>query len=391
MKRLAPIAFLVACADPSPASVSEVDASEVDVPDGAADVEVEVTPDPIEGPMLGLNDLTFLLPPGTLPAPLLPVEDLLDEAVFADLVTASGEVFTDFADFVPVAVRFDLCDRDVPGPCPIDADGSLRVVLQPIIDPSATPVVFEDVAVHAFYPIPKGELALLVTRLRALADLGQIPLDTPLRPNPALNLDPNGAYRTALAELVQDYAAPERVVRLTVFAQFSMRAALVWLFRGVERSSLTEPLAPIIIPGVEVAQQDVLLVGQTSYEVTPVVDSPPGVELALSEYAFAAATSEQQANARRALQAIDDPATHSASTTQCANCHVTTQLALHREAGPFETIGPFTPRPFDPEQALDRSLRNLGYVFQHPVVSQRAANETATVATELEARFPSTR
>jgi len=352
----------------------------------------DTSPAPVEGPALGLNDLTFLLPPETFPTPLVPPELLLDEALFNALVTESGDVITDYADLVPVAVRFDLCDRIVPGPCPADADASLRVVLQPRSTPIGAPgPTFEDVAVHAFYPIPNAELPTLVAALRELADLGQIPFSTPLSPNPALAQEPNGPYRAKLAQLVRDHAAPDRLIRLTAFAQFSIRAALVWLFRGVERTSLDEPLTRIAIPDVDAEQQDVLLVGRNSYEVTPVADAPAGLELALSEFAFDAATSARKQEALDALAQIDSPAAHTAHTTQCANCHVTTQLALHRGAAPAADSGPFTPRPYDPESSMDRSLRALGYVFSAPVVSQRAANETAAVAVELESRFPSTR
>lgn len=353
----------------------------------------DTSPTPVEGPALGLNDLTFLLPPETFPTPLVPPELLLDEALFNELVTDSGDVITEYARLVPVAVRFDLCDRIVPGPCPTDADASLRIVLQPLSPPrpDTQRPDFEDVAVHAFYPIPRAELPALVAQLRELAELGQIPASTPLRPNPALAATPDGPYRTKLAQLVMDHAAPNRLIRLTALAQFSIRAALVWLFRGVERSTLDEPLARIVIPDVDAEQQDVLLVGRNSYEVTPVADAPAGLELALDEFAFDAATSTRRQEALDALAQIDSPAAHTAHTTQCANCHVTTQLALHRGGSPAADIGPFSPRPFDPESAMDRSLRALGYVFSAPVVSQRAANETAAVAVELEGRFPSTR
>lgn len=384
---------LYACGTDPIAHTPDADTRDVfdATPDTADTPDTEVT-SPIEGRALGLNDVTFLLPLTTFTTPLAPVRALLDEAVFTDLVTASGDVVTNFADLVPVAIRVDLCDRIAPGPCPIDADASLRVVLQPMFPLADSPHVgFEDVAVHAFYPIPRADLPDVIERLRAMADIADIPFDTPLQVNPALLADPHGAYRDALADLVADYAAPDRLIRLTAFAQFSLSAALLWLFRGVERASLDEPLAPVIIPGIQTVQQDVLALGRSSYDITPVVDSPEGLALTLAESAFTAATPERQRQGIAALAEIDNPAAHTSHTTQCANCHVTTQLAHHRQAGPAAKIGPFEPRPFDPNDAMDRSLRALGYVFTSPVVSQRAANETAAVATELEARFPSTR
>ncbi len=387
----------MACDDDA-ASTPDAEVLEVstDVALESTDAEVaEAEETVVPGRELGLNDLTFLMPLVAQQTPLVPAEELIDEAVFASLVTEPGDVFTEFSQLRVVAVRFDVCDRHVPGECPLDADGSLRIVLQPMQIASEAPgFAFDDIAVHAFFPIPHADMPAVIGRLRAMAELADIDLTTPLQPSPALTAAPEGPYRDALAQLIRDYAAPDQLIRLTSFAQFSIRAALNWMFRGVERASLDVPLARIDIPDLASQQQEVLLIGRTSYEITPLAELPLGIGLVVDENAFAAATPERQRKAREALAEIDNPMKHTPDTMQCAACHITTQLAHHR--GPMTDVAgvyqsPLDPKPFGVPDAHDRTLRALGYVGFSPVVSQRAANETAQVAKEIEVRYPSGR
>lgn len=344
-------------------------------------VEDTATPPPPPSRALGLNDVSILLPlPTAGAAPLVPMGDLVPPGLFASLVTDSQEVFTDYARFHVVAVRFDLCDRVVPGPCPPGSDGSLRVVLQPLLDGFGA----EDVALHAFFPIPNDELAELVGALRDLAELAEIPTDTPLGVNPALAADPPvTAYRDGLGALVARYARADHLMRLTFFAQFSLRSALVWLFRGVVK--VGDRLVPIDIPGIDAPQQDVLLVGRLSYEVDPVVDAPAGFLLAVDEWAFAAADPDSQRAALLALDGIDDPAVHTAETVQCASCHITSNVRPSRmEVAGLSPTGPW---PLGDIDGRTRTLRAFGYFGTTPIASQRVVNESLLVLREIDGRF----
>ncbi len=346
---------------------------------------------------LGLNDLTFLLP---LPEPgapsLIAVDALVTKALFERLVTTPGDILTDYERFRVVALRFDLCDRTAPVPCAPTADGSLRIVLQPFAS-GATPPSFEDVALHAFYPIPHGDLPQVVAQLRALAAQADHAPNAALAVNPALTAEPDGAYALGLRALVMAYAAPDRLLRLTCVGQFTQHASLHWLFRGLERRAGGE-LESITIPGVDVAQQEVLLMGELSYEVTPASDDPAGFATALDDSAFDAADAAGRTRALESLVAIDHPLAHTPETVQCASCHVATPLmrdrATRANIDPLTVAGRFTARPaldlspLVPDDTFSgRTLRALGYLGRSPVASQRVVNETAQVLMEIEARF----
>lgn len=367
---------------------------------------LEPAPDayvPTQTGALGLNDVTFLLP---LPADpvgattLLRMTDggeLVPRALFTRLVTTPGDVGADYGQFHVVAVRFDLCDRAAPGPCPAGLDGRLRLVLQPLFGATGGAQAL-DVALHAFYPIPAGELGGVVDELRALAGLGGIPTDAALAVNAPVAADP--AYAARLRALVLAHARPERLFRVTLFTQNLMSAAFNWTFRGVVRDGAS--YADIVIPDLGVAQQRTLLSGgvETSYATTPLADAPAGVALALDDQQFAAASPADRRSALEALAAAENPTLHTAETVQCVACHVSTFLGARRST--FAAIDPASlgsrfASTYDLSIAAgvsatnNRSLRNLGWLFDEPAISQRVANETAQALTEIAQRFPPAR
>src|SRR5205085_4842666 len=90
-----------------------------------------------------------------------------------------------------VAVRFDLCDRHLPGPCPDAENARMRLVFQPLSDVSGA----QDAGFHAFYTIGNDEIAGAVVALRDLART--VPAQNgPLRVSPALAAANPEAYAT---------------------------------------------------------------------------------------------------------------------------------------------------------------------------------------------------
>jgi hypothetical protein len=349
-------------------------------------------PDGATARTLGLNDVTILLPlPASATTPtLLPLvggdHDRIAPALFARLVTAPGDVGMAAETFQLVAVRFDLCDRLAPGPCPAGADGRLRLVFQPILpDGSAA-----DVAIHAFYPIPHAALPAVVAELRALSDLAGTPRTDRLTISPPL-VAGQAAYRDRLRTLIETYARAEQLTRLTLFAQNLMSQALNWAFRGVELHGAA--FDDLVIPGVQAISQRVLLVGEDSYETHPIVDAPAGVALALDHAQFAGAGADAQRAALAGLATVDDPRHTTANDTQCVGCHVATYLTAARGAlaglDPA-TLGGFTSsydlHPLGGDDA--RSLRALGWRGRTPTIALRVATETAAMLEELEATYP---
>lgn len=344
---------------------------------------------PAEGRALGLSDVSILLPlPKTTTAPVLAtMTGLVPRDLFERLVVAPNDTISQFEEFHIIAVRFDLCDRPAPGVCPTGDDGRLRMVLQPLGQATGTTSA-NDVALHAFYPIPNAELGAVVDELRRLAALANTPLTAPLRP-----VAPSVTYADALRTLVMRYASETKLLRLTLFAQNAMVASLDWAFRGEERASPSAAFAPIKIPAIEQAQQRTILAGGDTYDTMPIADAPAGFALALDGPAFGAASPAARMQALEAMAEIQNPLAHSAETVQCVGCHVTTFLTARRAAvagvDPQAISGRYA-SSFDLTAAItnNRSLRAFGYLFDQPGISQRVVNDTAQVLAEIEARFP---
>ena len=320
----------------------------------------------------------------------LPVE-LIPFSTFERLTTARPVVRTDLSRLRVVAVRFDLCDRSAPGPCPEDADGVFRLVLQPVF---GTPIRTEDVALHAFYAVPHADVPQVVDELRALAAIRNLERTSILDVNRAFST--NADYRTKLAALVTRYAKAARLHRLTLFGQESDVASLIWIFRGEQRG-VSGVLEPIRIPGIDAGQQEVTLYGGDSYFVSPLADAPAGFSRVVMESDFRKGTPAAQLKSVRALVAIDNPNLHTSDTVQCVSCHASTTLLLPRaqDAGvDVESLPELFPKTiFDAAAIGDqprrvRTLRALGYIGDSPLTTFRVVNETAHVVEELEARHP---
>ena len=334
---------------------------------------------------LGLNDLTFLFPLENLDAGTRfpDAATLLPFASVTRLTSASPRVDVNLQRLRVVAVRFDLCDRALPGPCPRSADGVLRVVLQPVL---SNPPSVEDIALHAFFPVPAGDLPRFVDGLRGLAEVQGLPRTAPLQVVPP---------RPELAALINPYLSADRLLRLTLFGQESERSAVVWVFRGEELQG--GRLRPIVIPGIDAGTQEVLLFSGDSFSLVPVADAPPGFERATMASSFRAATAAEQLESVRALLAVDNPLRHTSNTVQCASCHLTTTVTPARAADAGIAVtslperydtGEVDPTPLGPPETRRRTMRNLGYFESVPLVSQRVVNETAHTLEEVEARFP---
>ena len=319
--------------------------------------------------------------------------DLVPRDLFTRLVVAPGDVADKYEDFHLVAIRFDLCDRLTPGNCPVGEDGRLRHVFQPMFLESLG-VDANDVALHAFYPIPSEELGQLVDDLRELAAL-DFPLDDRL--SVSNKIQSGGAYRSNLRALVLRYAQAAELLRLTLFAQNSMTASLNWAFRGVELDA-NGAFVDIVIPGIAQTQQRAILVGaDTTYDTMPLADIPAGFAVAIDSAKFAATTIDGRRAALEAMAAVQNPLTHTANSVQCVGCHVSTFLTARRSivAGlDPKTIAGTYMSPYNLTTAagksttLDRSLRAFGWFFAEPVISQRVVNDTAQTLAEIETRFP---
>jgi hypothetical protein len=377
---------------------------------GAADAGAGGRPDPGDaGPFhpLHMNDVTILAPlpaSGATPV-LLRGTDLADDgtplvprALFDRLARPPADFTSPILTAAThdrlhlVAVRFDLCDRGLPGVCPDAEDGRMRLVLQPIFNDGLS----EDVGFHAFYAIRNDEIGGAVAALRDLARSAPAQ-EGVLRVSPALGAADPAPYATRLRAFVKRYGGESRLVRLTVNAQPQVFAQVRWELRGVEKRG--GAFVDITIVGSTAISEAVILDGappSAGFDVKPVTDTPPGLARALSQRDFDAATDTQWRESLAALVAVEDPMSHTPETVACVGCHVSTVLMSVRapRAGidPLTLPGRYTSR-FDlstagGKGAETRATRALGYLGRQPVISQRVVNETAQVLTEIETRYP---
>lgn len=291
-----------------------------------------------------------------------------------------------------VAVRVDLCDRTKPGECPLDTDGRLRLVFQPLTNDSGA----HDVGLHAFYEIPKGDLGTVITRVRELAAIQAEPITSPLRVSPGLTGPRAGDFTTKLRALVADYGGANRLTRLTLNAQPIFFSAIRWAMRGLERRDGAF-VAMTIGGGAPETTQDITLFGTASYTATPATDTPVGLFGALSSTTFESTTADRQRAYLEVLAAVDNPLVHGPDTVSCIACHASTvaTTARAKTAGVDATTvrGRYTSSvdtsiAAGKSPTTERTVRALGWLGRDAMISQRVANDTAQVLREIEQRFP---
>ena len=194
---------------------------------------------------LDMNDVTILTPlPSSSATPvLLRGADVADDGtafvprVHFDRLAAARELGSSpvlnaatYDRLHLIAVRFDLCDRHLPGVCPEAEDARMRLVFQPLsLDGLA-----DDVGFHAFYTVRTDEITGAVAALRDLAMIAP-PQTGALRVSPALGAANVEAYATKLRAFVKRYGGDTRMVRLTMNAQPQIFAQVRWVLRGVEK------------------------------------------------------------------------------------------------------------------------------------------------------------
>jgi hypothetical protein len=355
-----------------------------------------------------MNDVTILapLPLSSSTAVLLRGSDLADDGTAfvprglfdrlaaADVLGTSPVLNAATYDRLQlIAVRFDLCDRHLPGVCPESEDARMRLVFQPLQPDGGA----DDAGFHAFYTVRTDEITGAVAALRELA-LSAPPQTGALRVSPALGAGEPEAYATTLRAFIKRYGGDTRLVRLTMNAQPQVFAQVRWVFRGVEKQGEAFVDMPVLGGKASDISESVILNG-SSFDVTPITDTPSGLLGAIQKSLFDAANETQQRDYLSALAAVENPLTHTAETLACVACHVTTFLTSSR--GADSSLDPLTlPARYSSKRDLStaagmsattRGIRALGYNGREPMISQRVVNDTAQTLTEIEQRYPSLR
>jgi len=350
---------------------------------------------------LGMNDVTMLLgEDAEVFSPLLAKMsgvngsgDFVPRDIYARIATSHGDIGNGYDEYEILALRFDLCDRVAPVPCPDGADGSLRVVFQPTAPVNIVTVA--DVGLHAFYRLPAIDLPVVVSQLRTIARISSIDARVVLGSRSFLS-GPATPARETVQALLATYAKPDRLIRLTLMGQDQRTSEPRTVFRGLELHD--GQMVDLQIAGVASTEQDISVSGDgSSYQVAPLADAPVGFATTLDAAAFAAAAPGDQRGALDALAAVDNPLLNTQATVQCVSCHVSTYLGNHRaSAADIELSG--LPDAFHSSHntrllegratTQPRSLHALSWNDRDIEISQRAVNETANVLDEIERRFP---
>ena len=355
-----------------------------------------------------MNDVTILapLPRSTATPVLLRATDLADDntplvpRVLFDQVARDRNSTTGAA--LPlldmpyerlqlVAVRFDLCDRHQPGPCPDAEDARMRLVFQPLTD---APTSARDIGFHAFYAIRNDEIPGALGLLRELAMMAPAQ-PGPLRVSPALSASDPEPYASKLRAFVRRYGGEARLARLTMNAQDLQSEAFAWVLQGIEKQAGAFVDMPIV--GATQLAQRVILGSAANYDVVPVIDQPPGFRSTLSQAVFDRADATQKPQLLAALAAVENPLSQTSETVACVTCHVSTVVMATRASAaaidPLALPGRYT-STFDlsiaggQSTSTPQTLRALGYFRTVPLISQRVVNETAQTLTEIAQRFP---
>ena len=381
------LAFAPACGGATP---------EETVNDTTPDPEPEPEP---TAPKLGLNDVSVLVPvpasPDT-PGYLTPLSagakgELLPQAVYDEIpdfpVTPSQGL--NYERMRVVALRFDGCNLK-----PSGCEAQLRLVMQPVTSGGK----MRDSALHLFYSLTDQELAELVPELRRLRGLAPELADAPLDVHAGLVAQGmQGAYGTALSELVLSIAGEQNLTRMTFFLR-APPSNEVWFFGGFERAS--GELTVMDIEGVGMGNQQVLrteIDAGYDFTVNPTASVPKTERTLLTSAAAAAATEEERAAAFAAFLQVQNPRKFSADELSCAGCHLGTFVLEQTSATHGLSVSDFPEDAFSSSWDLSlrggasqkaSSLRAFGYFDAEPMIAQRVVNESAEVVDDLEKRFP---
>lgn len=349
---------------------------------------------------LGLNDVSVLYPQPTNvnKAGYLRASDtgargvLLPKEVF-DAIPTFPVTPTDGLDYTrmrALSLRFDACGGSHGACLP-----EIRVIMQPLNSNGSA----RDSALHLFYRLDNAVISGVIDGLRKLRGLApEAAVGAPLDVHPAIVAQgANGAYGTALRELVLAHVGEENLVRVTFFLR-APPINEVWFFGGLERKD--GKFAVLNIAEVGAGNQRVILTSSdTSYEyaLTPVESKPEDGRVLLSSAAAEAASAEEREAAFRSFLRIENPLKYVPDDLPCAGCHVSSFVKAEATRRFGFDAATFDGDVFKSTRNLESrggsatnasSLRAFGWFKGEPMISQRTINDSAAVVDYIEATFP---
>ena len=350
----------------------------------------EAQPD-FDAAALGRHDVSILVPlpaRGDLPwkasmagrgGAVLPraVFDQIGRSVFRELAEDA-----EYDALRVIGVRFDPCfTTSLTSAC----QPQLRLIFQTLSATSGT----NDGAIHALYNLSATDFAAVVARLRELVP--QAPQNrayAPLGISPALTAQGmSSAYAKAIGKLITDHAGPATLARMTFVTRTQSRQGQ-WELGGFHIQANTETEFPAPGP-IEIGNETLQVIGNGGFggghrfNVSPDLADPIGrTGLDALGIAQLSATAKQKLSNWAFAQT--SPLRTVPDTTDCASCHIAGHVtnALER-AAPSLVTNDRAPRVIAGAEGVGDNLRSFGYFGAEPVISIRAANETAAVLRAL--------
>ena len=282
---------------------------------------------------------------------------------------------------VALAVRVDACYPATPtaGRC----ESEVRVVFQPVeIGEDGKPTV-HDGALHVKYAVPSDEVVGLVAEIVAAKAAGSYGSTSQLGPHPVLVKEGlKGPFASSVRRALLAKIGDARLTGITSYVHGQSRdasgrfapALIPGLERYAQRISGSSPLVAL-----ERSHARVDFTSPSSAALSALVHvdrpAPAGGARVDLDHAFAHALDHE------------DPRLHSATTTDCASCHLAegahrvgaTSYGLSNHARAGAAVGVER----HDERSSVTNLHSFGYLGRSVAISQRTANESAQVAAQL--------
>jgi hypothetical protein len=374
-----------------------------------------------------MNDVSILFP---LPSSAADIDNLLPPSAAGDqgellpgaLYTAlEGDAgfpqeLAAYAELRVVAMRIDPCFASLaPDPNGVGCTAQLRLVFQQVTWNPGGAFAF-DSAVHAFYDLSRADFLALARALVELRIVNANGQDAgSLAPHPIMvQQGLAGAMCQGVEELVLQYAGENNLVRLAQLIPLDNELEEIWNMSAFDVGDGGTGVTPRTIPTLVTEDGGgVYLEGLGGAVRQEGPDGGPGFLFvqfnrttsaddfsAVDEGDPQSVSSSARQAAFDGLVRIENPGDNSASTIDCASCHLATPTEKLVFLPLFSLDDATSPLAFQPDGAsviandltptfntngAQFNIHAFSYFGTAPGISQRTVNETAAVVEYLNA------
>ncbi len=311
---------------------------------------------------------------------------------FPSPLTAAWDTPSGYDQLALVSVRLDPCA----------ARGStctseIRLVFQalyeqPLTAPAPRGTAALDGAIHVTYDVPAEELVVALKQILTLKAANGGVADQVLGVHPILAAQGlGGPFASGLRQLILEHLGADRIARVTSFDHHNNDED-GWAFRNFvpENSGLRVQTIPP--SNVNAAQ---FVVGSQAVSQDPLTTRATVDGVSVDDVSLLLAHSSPGAPALaaafEAAVRVQNPATHTSETLECATCHLAEgAVRIGKGVHGLTTANAFThPRNlgYTTQSTSVTNLHAFGYLERSISIMQRTANESVVVATAMEEKL----